>query len=457
MYPELQKELATFERRTPKSAQSHKRNLKRIPLGVASNYRAYDPYPIFVKEGQAGRFRDLDGNEYVDHNLCFGALMAGHCHPAVMKGVEKRLSTGTMFGMPHDMEWELAEVICERFPIEMCRFGNSGTEATMHAIRLARAATGRDKVLKFEGGYHGLHDAALVSVKPHAPEFGDVHDPTPVPGGQGVPKASIGNVAVATFNDLATVELRFKQNPGQIAAIILEPIMMNVGLCLPQKGFLEGLRETCNRTGALLIFDEVKTGAKLSWGGASEYFGVKPDMICLAKSIGGGLPLAAFGTHRSVMDLISQHKVFHGGTYNTNPVSMAAGLATFHDVLTRANYAHVEKLSKKLVDGYGKTLAKVGLRAYIAHAGANGALMLYPKEVLNYRDWITIDTDLWRHYWFGMVNRSVMPQPYWWDEQWTISVQHTEADIDKHLAAFEDIAPALAKAQQERTAEVVAH
>jgi len=296
----------------------------------------------------------------------------------------------------------------------------------------------------------------LVSVKPHAPEFGDVHDPAQVPGGLGVPKAAVANVQIATFNDLATVELRFKQNPGQIAAIILEPIMMNVGLCMPQPGFLKSLRELCTKHGALLIFDEVKTGAKLGWGGASEYFGVTPDMICLAKSIGGGFPLAAFGTHRSVMDLISQHKVFHGGTYNTNPVSMAAGLATFREVLTRDNYAHVDKLSKKLVDGYKKIVAKSGLQGYVASAGANGALMLYPKEIRNYRDWITVDTDLWRHYWFGMVNRGVMCQPYWWDEQWTISVQHTEADIDKHLAAFDEVAPGLAKAQQERGAAVVA-
>jgi glutamate-1-semialdehyde 2,1-aminomutase len=153
-----------------------------------------------------------------------------------------------------------------------------------------------------------------------------------------------------------------------------------------------------------------------------------------------------------VMDLISQHKVFHGGTYNTNPVSMAAGLATFHEVLTRTNYTHVEKLSSKLVDGYRQTIAKSGLQAYVAVAGANGALMLFAKEILNYRDWTTIDTDLWRHYWFGMVNRGVMAQPYWWDEQWTISVQHTEKDIADHLAAFEDVAPALAAAQQERMA-----
>jgi glutamate-1-semialdehyde 2,1-aminomutase len=375
-----------------------------------------------------------------------------------MDAVQSRLKTGTMFGMPHDMEWQLAEEICGRFPVEMVRFGNSGTEATMHAVRLARAATGRDKIVKFEGAYHGLHDYALVSVKPHPPDFGDVHAPLPVPGGLGIPQSTLTNVLIATFNDLETVERRFREHPGEIAAIILEPILMNVGLCMPQPGFLEGLREIATRNGTLLIFDEVKTGAKLGWGGASDYFGVVPDMICLAKSIGGGLPLAAFGTHRSVMDLISQHKVFHGGTYNTNPVSMAAGLATFREVLTRENYAYVEKLSKKLTDGYRDIVAKSGLQAYVISAGANGALMLYPSEIRNYRDWLTVDTDLWRHYWFGMVNRGVMAQPYWWDEQWTISVQHTEADIDKHIAAFEEVAPALAKAQQERIAtEVVGH
>ena len=457
MYPDLQKELDTFVRRTPHSAEAHKKNLKRIPLGVASNYRAYEPYPIFVKEASGSRFRDLDGNEYLDHNLCFGALMAGHCHPAVMQAVEPRLRLGTMFGMPHDMEWELAEEICRRFPVEMVRFGNSGTEATMHAIRLARASTGRDKIVKFEGAYHGLHDHALVSVKPHAPEFGAIHEPQSVSAGLGVTKATLENVLVATFNDLSTVELRFRQHPGEIAAIILEPILMNVGLCMPQPGFLQGLREMATKNGALLIFDEVKTGAKLGRGGASEYFGVVPDMICLAKSIGGGFPLAAFGTHKRVMDLISEHKVFHGGTYNTNPVSMAAGLATFRQVLTPGNYSHVDRLSKKLTEGYRRVALKAGLQAYVASAGANGALMLYASEIRNYRDWLTLDTDLWRHYWFAMVNRGVMPQPYWWDEQWTISVQHTEADIDLHLAAFEEVAPALARAQQERGAAVVAH
>jgi glutamate-1-semialdehyde 2,1-aminomutase len=447
MYPELLLELDTYERRTKKSAEAHKHNLKRLPLGVSSNYRAYDPYPIFVKEGSGSHFRDLDGNDYVDYNLCVGALITGHCHPAVMSAVKRCLMTGTMFGMPHDMEWQLAEEICTRAPLEMVRFSNSGTEATMHAIRLARGATGREKIVKFEGGYHGLHDSVLVSMKPRAPEFGDVHAPVAVPGGLGVPRGAIASVLVATFNDLESVELRFRQRPGEIAAIILEPIMMNVGLCMPQPGFLQGLRDICTRNGAFLIFDEIKTGAKLSWGGASEYFGVKPDMICLGKSIGGGLPLAVFGANREAMDLIAQRKVFHGGTYNTNPISMAAGLATFRDVLTRENYSHVEALSERLVAGYRKIIAEVGLQAYVASGGANGALMLYPKEVRNYRDWMTVDTDLWRHYWFAMVNRGVLALPYGTEEQWTISVQHTVADIDQHLAAFEDVAPALARAQ----------
>jgi glutamate-1-semialdehyde 2,1-aminomutase len=456
MYEALHREISTYEQRTTHSAAAHKRALQRIPLGVASNYRHYEPYPIFVKDGKGGRIHDLDGNEYIDHNMCFGALMAGHCHPAVVKAVEEKLHQGTTFGMPHDQEWELAEEICKRYPVEMVRFGSSGTEVTMHACRIARAATGREKIIKFEGAYHGLHDTALVSVKPKAEDYGDPEAPTSVPGGGGIPKASIANVAVGAFNNLASVERRFRENPGQIAAIILEPILMNVGLCMPQTGFLQGLRELATKNGALLIFDEVKTGAKLAWGGASDYFGVKPDMICLAKSIGGGMPLGAFGANRATMELIAQHKVFHGGTYNTNRAAMAAGLAMFREVLTRENYAHVEKLSTKLTEGYRTIVKKSGLQAYVISAGANGALMLFPEEIRNYRDWTKIDTDLWRHYWFAMVNRGVLAQPYWWDEQWTICVQHTEADIEKHLAAFDEVCPALAKAQQERGVAPVA-
>jgi len=342
--------------------------------------------------------------------------------------------------------------------VEMVRFSNSGTESTMHAVRLARAATGRDRIVKMEGGYHGLHDSALVSVKPKASEVGDPRFPTAVPGGEGVTKATLQNTLVAQFNDVEGVERLFAKYPGEIAAVIVEPIMMNVGILMPDPGYHQALREITKKNGALLIFDEVKTGAKLAYGGACEYFGVKPDIVCLAKSIGGGFSLAAFGSTRAVMGLISDHRVFHGGTYNTNPVAMAAGLATFREVLTPAAYEHVNRLNKKLVDGYNKEVAKTGLDSYVISAGANGALMFFPKPIRNYRDWLTIDSDLWRHYWFAMTNRGVIPQPYWWDEQWTISVAHTDADIDRHLQAFAEVAPALAAAQKEpRVVSNVAH
>ncbi len=453
MHEGLQREIAIYKKRTPKSAQAYHRAVQRVPLGVASNYRSYEPYPIFIREAGGSKIFDLDGNEYIDHNLCFGVLMAGHNHPAIVKAIQNALQVGWAFGMPHEMEWEFAEEICARYPVEMVRFSSTGTEATMHACRLARAATKRDIILKFEGGYHGLHDTALVSVKPKAEEVGDASEPNSVPGGMGVPQGTLDSVVIASFNDLRGVERRFLQHPNQIAAIILEPIMMNIGMCMPQPGFLEGLREITTRQGALLIFDEVKTGAKLAWGGATEYYGVRPDIIALAKSIGGGAPLGAFGAGRAVMDLISSHKIFHGGTYNANRISLSAGLAMFRKVLTSENYSHVTRLNKKLSDGYRKIIAKVELQAYVASAGALGALMLFPQDMLNYREWLRLDQDLWRHYWFGMANRGVLPQPFGYDEQWTVSVQHTDADIDRHLAAFEDLAPALVKAQQERGAE----
>ena len=452
MHEALKREIEVYEKRTPRSREAHQKAMARLPLGVGSNFRVYDPYPLFVRDGQGVRIHDLDGNEYLDFNLCFGALMAGHCHPAVVKAVEERLKKGTMFGMPHTLELELAEEICARFPVDEVRFGNSGTEATMHAIRLARGATGRDKIIKTEGAYHGVHDSVMVSVKPKSDQFGDPSSPKPVPSSAGVPAATLQNTLVAPFNDLTSAERLFAQHPKEVAAMIVEPIMMNVGICMPEPGYLQGLRELCTRHGALLIFDEVKTGAKLARGGACEYFQIKPDIICLAKSIGGGFSLAAFGARRELMDVIAQHKVFHAGTYNTNPLAMAAGLATFREVLTPAAYEHVNRLNKRLVSGYQKTVEKTGLRAYAIGAGANGALMLYPKPVRNYRDWITIDVDLWKQYWFAMNNRGVLAQAFWWDEQWTISVAHTEADIDRHLAAFEEIAQALARAQEERAA-----
>jgi glutamate-1-semialdehyde 2,1-aminomutase len=452
MHEALRLEIEKFERRTPRSLEAHQKALQSLPLGVGSNFRIYEPYPIFVRDGRGGRIHDLDGNEYIDFNLCFGALMAGHCHPAVVKAVEGTLRTGTMFGMPHAQESVLAEEICARFPIEQVRFGSSGTEVTMHAIRLARGATGRDKIIKTEGAYHGVHDTVMVSVKPKAPQFGDPEAPTQVPSSAGVPAGTVANTLVAPFNNLKAMERLFEKSAGQVAAVILEPIMMNVGICMPEEGYLQGVRELCTKHGALLIFDEVKTGAKLARGGACEYFRIKPDIVCLAKSIGGGFPLAAYGARKDVMEAIAQHKVFHAGTYNTNPMVMAAGIATLREVLTPAAYEHINRLNTRLVDGHQQIIAQSKLNAYAIGAGANGALMLYSKPLRNYRDWLAIDVDLWRQYWFGMVNRGVLPQAHWWDEQWTLSVAHTEADVEKYLETFAEIAPSLARAQKELTA-----
>jgi len=452
MYPALQNEIETYKKRTPQSRDAHARAVRRVPLGVASNYRYYPPYPLFVREGRGSHITDVDGNQYIDHNLCYGALMAGHCHPAVMRAVEERLRIGTLFGMPHGMELELAEEICARYPVEMVRFGNSGSEVTMHSLRLARAVTGRDKIIKMEGGYHGGHDAISVSVKPKGDQFGDPENPTPVVSSAGVLKGTTDATLVAPFNNLPAVERLFARHPGEIAAVLLEPVMMNIAFCMPDEGYLQSLLEIAHKHGALLILDEVKTGAKLAWGGACEYFNVKPDIICLGKSIGGGFSLAAFAASREIMDVIATQKMFHAGTYNTNPVVMAAGLASFREVLTRDAYAHVDRLNRKLVDGYQRIIGKTGLVAYADGAGANGALLLYPQRIRNYRDWYHVDEDVWTHYWFAMVNRGVLAQPYWWDEQWTVSVQHTDQDIDYHLQVFEEVAPALAAAQQERAA-----
>lgn len=447
MYHALEQEIRAYETRTPKSREAHRQASTRVPLGVGSNYRFYPPYPLFVRDAHAARIRDFDGNEYLDHNLTYGALISGHCHPAVVRAVERQLHLGTMYGMPHGLELELADALCARFPIEMVRFTNSGGEATMGAIRLARAVTGREKVVKIEGAYHGGHDALNVSNKPKASEFGDPDAPNTVISSAGILRAATSATVIAPFNNLPALERIFESHRGQIAAIIVEPIMMNIVFVTPDDGYLPALRDLTRRHGILLIFDEVKTGAKLCYGGASEYFQVQPDILCLGKSIGGGLPLAAFGASQSMMQWIADQKMYHAGTYNTNPLVMSAGLAMFREVLTREIYTHIDALEQQLLAGYTAAIQSSGLTAYADGAGANGALCLYPQRIRNYRDWYTHDNELWRHYWFGMVNRGIIPQPFYADEQWTISVQHTAQDIDLHLAAFRDLAPALAQAQ----------
>lgn len=440
-------EMEKFAARTKKSRSALENGRKFIPLGVTSNFRFYPPHPIFVDHASGGRFWDLDGNEYLDHNLCFGVLMAGHAHPEILKAVAEQVQRGTMYGMPYELEQKFAEELCKRFPIERVRFANSGTEATMHAIRIARGFTGKEKIIKMEGCYHGVHDSVLISYKPPVDQAGDLKNPNMVKASEGIPDGTAMNTIPCTFNDLETLQNCFRRNRDEVAAVILEPIPMNIGVCMPEQDYLKNVQEMCRSNGALLILDEVKTGVKLARGGACEYFGIKPDLICLAKAIGGGFPMAAFGGRKDVMEVLDKGIVFHAGTYNSNTVGVAAGLAMLTKVLTDDVYPRLGKLNRMLIDGYNDVLKKEGLKGYAIGAGVNGTVQFTDREVKNYRDWLTVDEEMWKVWWYGMLNRGVMTQAYAWDEQWTLCVAHTERDMEFHLQQFRELVPSLKQAQ----------
>ena len=445
-------ELDRYRERTRRSLALRQRGLSSMPLGVESNFRFYDPYPVFIDRGSGSRVWDADGNEYIDYALSFGALMTGHSHPAVVRAIQSQASRGLMFGMPHALMLDLAEELNSRFQLDRIRFANSGTEATMHAIRVARGVTGRRRVLKFEGGYHGAHDAVLVALKPAAGSSGDAASPLSVPASKGIPQEITALTVAATFNDLDSVSAAFARYPGDIAGIILEPVMMNIGVCMPEPGFLEGLRDLCTREGSVLIFDEVKTGSKLAAGGAFEFFGVKPDLVTMAKSFGGGAPIAAFGGRAEVMASIERFEVFHAGTYNAGPLAVAAALAALKEVLTPDIFPKVRQLNQRMIDGYNRIIDETGLPAHATGVGANGCIYFTRERVRNYRDFLRVDKALFWEYFFGMMNRGIIPGGQYDDEQWTISVAHTLADVDAHLAAFADVARSLSPAARKNGA-----
>lgn len=436
-----------FAARTQKSKAALENGKKYFPLGVTSNFRYYPPHPIFVDYANGGRIWDLDGNEYIDHNLCFGVLIGGHSNPVVIEAVSRQFEKGTMYGMPYELEQKLAAELISRFPIDRVRFANSGTEATMHAIRVARGFTGRDKIIKMEGCYHGVHDTVLISFKPPIDKAGDAKMPLRVKASQGVPDGTAQNTVPCTFNDMEAMENCFRANRDQIAAVILEPIMFNIGVAMPDPGYLQAVHDLCKQNGALFIMDEVKTGVKLASGGACEYFNLKPDLVCLAKAIGGGFPLAAFGGRLEVMEVLDKGIVFHAGTYNSNTVGIAAGYAMLTKVLTKDVYPRLSKLNQILIDGYNDILKKNGLKGYAIGAGCNGTVQFADRVVKNYRDWLHVDEEMWKVWWYGLLNRGIIAQAYAWDEQWTISVAHTEKDMEVHLDKFRELVPFLQKAQ----------
>jgi glutamate-1-semialdehyde 2,1-aminomutase len=432
----LETELRRFEERTPRSAGMFARAEAVMPFGVTSSFQAGDPYPIYLAEGKGSRVTDIDGNTYVDYHNGFGTMVVGHAHPRVQEAVIRAAATGTHFAATTPTAVELAEEINRRFGTEKVRFVNSGTEATMDAVRLARAASGKDVLLKIEGSYHGHHDAVMYSVVPSMDSSGPTDRPWSVPFSRGIPPDASAYTMIVPFNDLSALEKTLAENGDRIGAMIMEPVMMNVGIVMPQPGYLEKVRELCSKHGVVLIFDEVKTGITIAPGGATEMFGVQPDLVCLAKAIGGGTPVGAYAGRADVMDEI-ENGVAALGTFNGNPLSMSAGLVTLTEILTGDAYEYLAKLGTRLAQGLKAAADEMGIPAVTTDLGCKGSITFRDRPLERYRDFQEVDDSLFDAFWYWVINRGVFQTPGK-EEQWTISVQHAEADVDLFVDVFAD-------------------
>ena len=369
---------------TSGSARMYERSRKVMPGGVPSSYQVRDPHPIFLERGSGSKVWDVDGSEYRDFHNGFGSMVQGHAHPAIVRAVTERMPLGTHFAAVTEDSVVVAEELVQRWGLPKWRFTNSGSESTMDAIRLARAHTGRELVVKMEGSYHGHHDTVMVSIGIDIDDdaVGPANRPNSVPYGGGIPACTVAQTIPVPFNDADALDARLAELSGQVACVIMEPGMMNIGVVLPQDGYLAAVREITQKHGVLLIFDEVKTGITIAAGGAVERFGVTPDIVTLAKALAGGLPSGAIGGSEEVMASIEDGTVYQVGTYNGNPLSMAAARASFQEVMTPDAYAHLEHLNDRLHDGLGAIIEqprlpgardrprRQGLHRVLARAGA---------------------------------------------------------------------------------------
>ncbi len=440
--------------RTPASAKLHERAVRSLPNGVASNFQANDPYPVYLKQGKGSSVWDVDDNEYRDFHGGFGVNVVGHAHPKIVEALKKAAEGAIHFAVTTEVTVALAEQICERFQLEQMRFVNSGTEATMDAIRVARAATGRDRIVKMEGSYHGHHDAVLFSVVPEADTLGlranvsgESADSagtayTTQPTSRGVPRSMWHDTIIVPFNDAKAVEDVFGEHGDEIAALILEPVMMNIGIVVPQAGYLQALRDLCDRFGVVLIFDEVKCGGTIAYGGATERFGVRPHLAAFAKAVGGGATIGAFGGETRVMEHVKRGAA-QQGTFNGNPLSVAAGLAALTQVLTHDAYDHLGKLGAQLAEGCQRVIDESGIPAHTVDLGAKGCVSYRKEPLANYRDFLETLPDLYYASYPWMMNRGVFMTPGD-EEQWTVSVQHTEEDVRRYVDAFGEFCQELA-------------
>ncbi len=433
-------ELVTYGARTHRSQEASARARTVLPLGVPSSFQAYDPHPIVAASASGSWVVDVDGNRYLDFNMGFGALFAGHVHPTVRSAVDAQLDNGTLFVTPCELNTEVAQLLVDRYGLAKWRFTNSGTEATMDAIRVARGVTGREKIVKVEGGYHGHHDEVMISMKPPLDLAGPADAPVGVPATAGITRAVFDDTIVIPYNDADALERVLRG--GEVAAFIVEPAMENIGICLPLPGYLQAVREITRRYGTKLIFDEVKTGITAGWSGATGLFGVQPDLVCLAKSIGGGFPIGAFGGTEEAMDQIERGRVLHLGTYNGNPLVMAAARAVLRDVCTPAATESAIALNRVFLDRCDDIIATAGLPAHTVQLGAKGCVTYSITPVTNYRDYKATDFDLAFAHWIWGINRGILLPPGL-DEQWLVSVLHTPSDIDHATDVFSSFVDAL--------------
>ena len=424
-----------------KSQQLFKEAVELIPGGVNSPVRAFKAvgdFPVFIEKGEGSKLYDVDSNEFVDYICSWGPLLLGHQPASVTAAVQDALLKGSTFGAPTALEVEIAKMIVDAVPsVEMVRMVNSGTEATMSAIRLARGYTKRNKLVKFEGCYHGHADHLLIKAGSGALTFG-------VPSSPGVPESIASETLTATYNNLDSVKNLFEQYPDQIAAVIVEPIAGNMGLVPPAEGFLEGLREVTKEHGALLIFDEVISGFRASYGGAQKVFDVMPDLTCLGKIIGGGLPVGAYGGRREIMEHIAPvGPVYQAGTLSGNPVAMAAGIAALTELAKPGVYEMVEGKAKKLADGLRAAAEKAGVKVAVNHSASLLTVFFTEQPVDNYAAAMSSDTAKFKVFFQSMLNQGIYLPPSQF-ECWFVSLAHSDEDLAKTLAAAETAFAAVA-------------
>jgi glutamate-1-semialdehyde 2,1-aminomutase len=419
-------------RGTSRSEGLFERAKKLMPGGVNSPVRAFEPYPFFVKRGKGSRLFDVDGKQYVDYCMGYGPLILGHAPSVVVDAVKGQLENGTLYGTPFEQEVELAELVCRVVPsAEMVRLVSTGGEATMSAIRLARGFTGRKKVLKFEGCYHGAHDCVLVKAGSGAETFG-------MPDSLGVPEETARNTVVVPFNDVDAFEAMVKRERSELAAVIVEPVIGNVGVVLPKDGFLETLREVTDRFGVVLIFDEVITGFRLALGGAQEFYCVEPDLTTLGKVMGGGFPMAAFAGHGDIMRLVAPSgKVYQAGTFSGNPISVVAGLATLRFLREKKSfYSVLERKCSRLVKGLEGVAADVGLSVCVNSVGSMFQLFLTGEPVVDYSSAKKSDSKGFMALHRKLLESGVFVPPSQF-ESCFVSCAHSDEDLEKTVEAFE--------------------